>query len=320
MAAEVNVAFWNVQNLFEPEAVRGPDTQAELDAKIGVLADITNSMFNGQGPDLLGLAEVHTRSVFDHLAEHMDGPFRRLWEPASRFDHTGLGILARQSIFSDLTLLEVQRPDGVGNARPRSLIASCRLRGSSSSFLFVVNHWKSRRGLPSETDADRRETANWLGTYLAETSPIECALVIGDFNAEPFEAPFHGKLRGRRTFRGAFSPGSAANLYNTAWRFLAEEALWEDANVDEYQEHRPTSSHGDSGDALFDHLLVAKRALRDGPLALREKTVQFVCNPTTARRNRFGVLRPRGWTFNADGSHEGSSDHFPLIASFQVPP
>jgi hypothetical protein len=42
--ANLNVAFWNVQNLFEPSVVaRGPQSQTELDEKLDVLADVINA-------------------------------------------------------------------------------------------------------------------------------------------------------------------------------------------------------------------------------------------------------------------------------------
>lgn len=317
MPAEINVAFWNVQNLFPPAVVdRGPATEAELEAKIAALAAVINGLFGNQGPDLLGLAEIHNEAVFNVLSSRLSGQFRHIWEPATRDDQTGIGVLARKSVIDDFTLLDVQRPET--NARPRCLITSCRISGTVGSFLFVVNHWKSRRGLPSAGNADRQETADWLGNYLSNISPIDCAIVIGDFNAEPFESPFCGHLRGRRTFRGAFSAGEFAQLYNCGWRFLAEHDLWEVASMPEFQQTRPTSSHGESGDALFDFLLLSKRALQDGAVTLREGSVRFECTPETARRNKYGVLRPRSWAYDSAGAQHGTSDHFPLVASFVV--
>ena len=99
---------------------------------------------------------------------------------------------------------------------------------------------------------------------------------------------------------------------------MAEADTWENASVPNYVEPRPTSSHGDSGDGLFDFLLVSKRALKDGPLSLREATVELYTSAVTSRHNRYGALRPKKWNFVSPGEHEGSSDHFPLLASFDV--
>jgi endonuclease/exonuclease/phosphatase family metal-dependent hydrolase len=309
----MNIAFWNVQNLFEPNPVRGPATAAELAAKIETLAEVLNALFAGEGPDVLGLAEVHTESVFHELVDQLDDDYLRIWEPAAMANQTGLGAIAKRTAVDDFTLLEAFRPT-VG-ARPRVLVTACRATGSNARFLFVVNHWKSRLPPVRQSSEDREETAAWLGQFLQAT-PVECAVIVGDFNAEPYEEPFRGMLRGRRTFRGAFSPGASAHVYNTAWRFMGEREYWAVASQPGYREQTPTSSHGESGDSLFDQLLVTKRALKDGPLELQEDTVQFICEAATARHNRYGVVRPRSWEYNG-GTPAGSSDHFPLVASFK---
>ena len=70
--ASLNVAFWNVQNLFEPGIVsRGPQTPAELDEKLAVLGDVINAFFGGDGPDVLGLAEVNTKRIFLELVRRL---------------------------------------------------------------------------------------------------------------------------------------------------------------------------------------------------------------------------------------------------------
>ena len=96
MPSQINVAFWNVQNLFEVGAVsRGPQTQQELDEKLDVLAAEIDGFFDGDGPDLMGLAEVHTLSVFNNLVDRLSGDYRRIWESAVYDDHTGLGLIAQ---------------------------------------------------------------------------------------------------------------------------------------------------------------------------------------------------------------------------------
>jgi len=56
----LNVAFWNVQNLFQPPVARrfgrGPQTIRERNAKLDRLASVIDGFFHGQGPDLLALA------------------------------------------------------------------------------------------------------------------------------------------------------------------------------------------------------------------------------------------------------------------------
>ena len=141
--ADLNVAFWNVQNLFEPGVVpRGPQSSTELDEKLDVLGDVINAFSDGNGPDLLGLAEVNTKRIFFDLIRRLNGSYFHVWEDAGMSDQTGLGLIARESRFVDLTLLDTQRPSVA--SRPRSMIVRCELLGKPEPFLVVVNHWKSR--------------------------------------------------------------------------------------------------------------------------------------------------------------------------------
>ncbi len=69
----LNVAFWNVQNLFEPGVVaRGPQSRVELDEKLDVLGGVINEFFAGDGPDLLGLAEVQQERLLRELVSRLN--------------------------------------------------------------------------------------------------------------------------------------------------------------------------------------------------------------------------------------------------------
>ena len=140
MPKEIRVAFWNVQNLLEAGAVpRGPQSNAEADAKVDALARAIRAFFHGKGPDLLGLAEIGTRRLLDDLAAKLPGKYLKVWEPPAIATQTGLALLARETVFSQLHAVAVQRP--VVIARPRSLVVRCELTGD---------------------ELDRRGTARWF--------------------------------------------------------------------------------------------------------------------------------------------------------------
>jgi hypothetical protein len=85
MWEESNIAFWNVENLFDRE--NDPNRPSELqsrlagelqgwtatnrDQKIVNLASIIDQMFNGQGPDLLGVCEVENEAIVQRLASQI---------------------------------------------------------------------------------------------------------------------------------------------------------------------------------------------------------------------------------------------------------
>ncbi len=90
----LRVAFWNVKDLFEPDSGvdRGPKTQAELDAKIAIIARVLSGLFDNQGPDLIGLAEIHTERILNQLVRQLATTYHMLWEMPKHptYAHTGI--------------------------------------------------------------------------------------------------------------------------------------------------------------------------------------------------------------------------------------
>ena len=321
----LHVAFWNVENLFDPGADvgRGPAGREELDAKVGVLTGVLTDLFDGAGPDLLGLAEVGDGRLFARVVDGLPGDYLRVWEPAFRRNHTGLGVAVRLPACTAVERVAAYRA-GLLAARPRFLAVRVVLRGDGRPLLFVVNHWKSRMPVPGDPDADARDrvdTGRALGDLLAtDDSADGGAVVLGDFNDEPSDPPFgEGLLRAGRTFSSALWSGATpAYLYNTGWRFLAPPDPWEVAAEPGYREPRPRGSH--TGGDLFDHLLVSGRLLRGGPLRLVERSVTYAATDRTALHRRSGRLVPRRWRYDGPDEFSGSSDHFPLTATFARTP
>lgn len=314
--------FWNVSNLFEVGAAeRGPTSEAELGQRIRQLATILNQ----QDANIIGLAEIQSERVLEQLLGALSKPFYYVWEdgpipgaPAG----TGLAVLIDPSMVDSIRRVDAFRPT-VGS-RPRVLVTELKLT-SGGEFLLAVNHWKSRMIAQGGIDpeVDRAETAEWLGELLATYTRSDCAIVVGDFNAEPWEAPFGElKLRAMRTFSGAlWGQATPAYLYNSAWRFCAEPMLWQDvlAMGRDYREPRPKTTHDSSPPALFDQLLVSSAVLKNGPITLLEKSIQYVAiEHQTAYYTRAGVLRPRRWSWDPlTSTGIGASDHFPLRADFE---
>ena len=321
--AALNIAFWNVQNLFEPGLVpRGPSSPAEYDAKLTNVARAINAFFSSKGPDLLGLAEIGTRKSLDLLRAKLREKYTLIWEEPPLPEETGVALLACEGLFRQCDKLVVQTPSFF--SRPRCMIVECALSGAPREpFLVALNHWKSRMQYDTDTitdSADRQESARWLGDYLAQQAKATAAIVMGDFNAEPFESPFNEvSLRGVRHFSTAlWGRATPAYLYNTAWRFLAEPSYYEDWSMAGYKEERPKTTHDCSPPVVYDQLLVSGRALRGGALRLREKSVSYYCDANTSHFNSRGVLRPHRWAYDADTGASGTSDHFPLLATFDL--
>lgn len=318
----LHVAFWNVQNLFEPKpGGKGPADDRELDAKLDTLATVIDGLFEGDGPDLLGLAEVETAGVLASLERRLRSRYLRLFEPGpDRW--TGLSVLARVEHFADIDRVKAYREwdrSPQDRSMPRYLAARCQLKQGGEPIVFVVNHWRSRLGGP-DAASERRKTARDLGDWLASKQDDPCVVVVGDFNAEPFEEPFGDfGLRAARHFSpDLWAQLAPACLYNTAWRFLCEPDPWEvvEAGGSAYDAPRPMTTYADPPPVLLDQLLVSGRALRGGPITLLEQTVGYAC-AGVAVPAAGGHKRPARWTY-AEGRGSGASDHFPVVATFRI--
>jgi hypothetical protein len=318
---QLTFAFWNVANLFEPLAVpRGPQSEAELVAKLAALAGVLAAIDNGNGPHLLGLAEVGTERIFDMLHAALPSEYIAVWEPAPRIDLTGLGLAARSDHFASIQIVDVERPSMF--ARPRVLLTRCELIGQPEPVFVAVCHWKSRMQ-QGGTDPTQEQlaSARWLAERLGPMDRGTCVVVLGDFNAEPFEPPFNDAgLRCRRHFSSILAgTATPAHLYNTAWQALPEPDAWEDLTAAGMKVTRPRTSHDASPPVIFDQLLVSRAALRLGPIRLLEQTVRYhVVDGVNSVRRSSGNLAPLRWTFDPGGAHSGCADHYPLLAEFMV--
>jgi endonuclease/exonuclease/phosphatase family protein len=186
--AVLHVAFWNVKSLCAPaSAIKGgPQTGAELTAKIATIADTLRNLFDKAGPDLIGLAEVYTGRILNSLCAQLGARYHTLWEPCKNTlsPLSGLAVLARADRFAALSRIDAYAPTLL--SRPRYLIAKCKLADHDDPIFFVVNHWRSKFSNEGNAGAsDRLETARALGDWPANQPRDTCAVVLGDFNAEP---------------------------------------------------------------------------------------------------------------------------------------
>ena len=182
-----NVAFWNLQNLFDttddPIAAdfdfvpdKGWITETK-DAKIANLAAVLGSMFGGAGPDLLGVCEVETNQVLSELVAAVD-PSGRLdiAQVSDGPDIRGIdcGLVYDTEVFTVVDFNEAR--DGepptsshlVHNRYPTRdvLEVALRLNATGEELLVYVNHWPSRSRGRWETEPLRVAAANHLGRLI----------------------------------------------------------------------------------------------------------------------------------------------------------
>ena len=86
---DLKVAFWNVNNLFDPRLgdPRAPATMGERDAKIARIVQVLKSLFGGEGPDLIGMAEIHSDGIVKELVRQLAMPLL-VWQPCRNTEYS----------------------------------------------------------------------------------------------------------------------------------------------------------------------------------------------------------------------------------------
>lgn len=174
---DLNIAFWNLQNLFDSETSKiaadleftteeGWNEEA-VSKKIDALVDVIALMFDGKGPDLLGICEIENEALTQRLVSRMrermgrnDYTFAQDESPDIRGIDCGL-------IYSDdiFELAGDSKGHLVHFRYPTRDIfeVPLRLKETGSEMTVFVNHWPSRRNGAKESEAFRITVAARLG-------------------------------------------------------------------------------------------------------------------------------------------------------------
>jgi len=225
---DINVAFWNLGNLFDtthdpisndfdftPAEGWTAATQA---AKVANLASVIDAMFNGTGPDLLGVCEVENEATLQQLVNAVtvrndlvvmpfnDGPDVRGIDCA---------LVYSDQVFQPTQIVAPEPPAPMGhvvhNRYPTRDIfeAPLQVLANGAELLVYVNHWPSRSQGRYESEPLRIAAANHLGRLIDQRVKFTRAqlltlndtaasmtqvqtrwdrnvIAMGDFNDEPF--------------------------------------------------------------------------------------------------------------------------------------
>ncbi|MDJ0780894.1 MAG: hypothetical protein QNJ22_02930 [Desulfosarcinaceae bacterium] len=234
---DLNIAFWNLGNLFDtidspisqdfeftPDKGWTAETQT---AKIGNLAAVINQMFDGNGPDLLGICEVENEAVLKKLVEAVtvrndlailqfeDGPDIRGIDCA---------LVYSDQKFEPIRFTDPEPPAPKGhlihNRYPTRDIfeAPLKVLDNDAELIVYINHWPSRSRGRYKTESLRIAAAYHLGRLIDQrlkmtrqellALPDTAAsmnllqarwnrniLAMGDFNDEPFNRSVMEELR-----------------------------------------------------------------------------------------------------------------------------
>jgi endonuclease/exonuclease/phosphatase family metal-dependent hydrolase len=224
----IRTAFWNLQNLFDTTASPiaadlefTPDTgwTAEVQqAKVRNLGRVINGMFDGQGPDLLGICEIENVEVSLQLLAELDRDDLVI----AHVDSPDIRGIDCSLIFSEDRFELAGEPVGhlVHLRYPTRDIFQVPLtvKENGADLMVLVNHWPSRRMGAERTEPFRITVASHCG-QLADTAlklpradylnapdtPETMAvlqalwngnvLIMGDLNDEPYNRSVMDELR-----------------------------------------------------------------------------------------------------------------------------
>ena len=218
----LNVAFWNLQNLFDTQlsaiAADFDYTPAEgwtdqnKNQKLDNLSAVINSMFGGAGPDLLGICEIENKDIGLELLGRLNNNRLRLAHVDSP-DIRGIDCSLIYSLdkFRSVTQSDITE-HLVHNRYPTRDIFEVHLevRNSGAELIVMVNHWPSRSRGRYESEPYRITVANHCGKIIDDLLKVDRqtylglnnnqvsrdllnarwnrnVLVMGDLNDEPYD-------------------------------------------------------------------------------------------------------------------------------------
>ena len=352
----INVAFWNLQNLFDTDIspiaadleftpVNGWDRRA-FEAKVTNLAEIIRLMFDGRGPDLLGLCEIENARTAQVLIDAI-----------GRDDYELAHVESADIRGIDTSLIYSKRYFDCAPSRTKGHLVHLRyptrdifevhlkLRSNNADLVVLVNHWPSRSSGRLETESFRMTVAAHCGRIIDENvklprrdylelSDSEASLhllnqawdrnvlVMGDLNDEPWDRSVLDMLgagfsvdhleepirfaRGNLPSYRAYA-GKSAWLFNPMWSLMSDP----DQGTHHYAGATQTMN-------MLDQFIVS-RGLYFGLQGLRLKEARpgvphvEIFRPEVMSTR--GKGRPR--EFRRD-TRTGYSDHFPILTTLEV--
>jgi len=320
---DLNIAWWNLENLFDrANAARPPElaqklanelvgwTTAVRNSKLAQLASVIELMFGGAGPDLIGVCEVENEGVLSLLVNQINLPGRNYDvvahnSPDARgidvsfiFDrntlqvaNSGHQVVVKRSATRDLFWVELTEPT------------------TGATFVAIANHWPARSAGQYESEPFRILTGETLSfvmsdlftqSNLGNDLPV---IIMGDFNDEPFNRSMREYLLGTRDDGRVRRSRSAPRVYNLMWPLM---------DVPDLGTYRYGSDWN-----MLDQFLVTKGMLRNNShVRVRRDTIQIfrpanICG-AGGRPRRFG--RPS----NNSLDQGGFSDHFPIMVMLRT--
>ncbi|MBL8815442.1 MAG: hypothetical protein JNL58_05395 [Planctomyces sp.] len=349
----IRVAFWNVQNLFDLDgssvaaeleytAVFGWDRKS-LELKIQNLAGIISNLFDGEGPDLIGLCEIENERIARRLLKEIGRSDYQL----AVVSNPGFSSWDTALIYSDRVFRQSSEPNRghlIDHRFPTCDILEVHLTtiDDEADLMVLVNHWPSRKPSASATEPLRIAAASHCSRIIGDAVRVSRreylemndndvslfrlnqrwnrnVLVMGDFNDEPWDISIRRSLNAAysrehmdesiRMSRGNLPSwksyyGRAVPLFNPMWSLLT-------------QPDQGTRTTDPSLPLVLTDQFVLSRGICLGLAGISTGETSFgIPDVRIARPEAMIGRKNRPREFRMD-SGSGFSDHFPITIHLQ---
>ncbi len=307
------IGFYNLENLFD--TLDSPDTwdteftpsgkrrydsyiyQDKLQHLAKVISEIGTDL-TPDGPAILGVAEVENRSVLEDLVEQpaiADRNYQIVHFESPDFRGIDVALLYQPKYFKLLSArpipLKIYNDDGSPRVTRDILFASGDFMGEPLHIL--VNHWPSRRGGQSATQAYRNAGAalcKQIADSLMQAAPMAQIIIMGDLNDDPASPSVKKVLNARKKA----SQVKDGDLFNALY--------------DHYKKGFGTLAWRDSWN-LFDQLIISSGLMKKDGFFFYKARV-FKKDYLIQKTGRYKGYPKR--TFSGDEYIAGYSDHLPV--------
>ncbi len=277
--------------------------------KLRHLAHVIGRMFDGSGPDLLGVCEIESEKVLRDLvatpelqplgysiAPYIDSPDDR---------DIDVGFIYKPTRVESVEA----KPHTIVRRRDTRQIYEWHVKVHGEELHVLGNHWPARSGGQYRTEPLRIVTAEHCARIIGDhmmDDPDSAILLLGDFNDEPFNRSIRTHLLAvRDEERVKLSRASKPRLYNAMWPLMGDKRsgtyYYSGANENPW--------------SMLDQIMVSKALLKGDRMKLVKDSVGIFGRDVMAmgRYDRPSWFRKVGRKWK-----EGYSDHFPVVGRIEV--
>ena len=315
MKEEYQIAWWNLENLFDEEnspnrekrihsIIKGEVkgwTKKRLDKKTSQLSKIIGMLNENKGPDILGVCEIENRNVLQKLVSQLnvlERNYKIVHEEMGDGRGIDIGLIYDSKKFKMTKKFShwiLRR-----NFSRDILQVNLTIRKSNKKLILICNHWPSRREGSLHSEPFRIVAADSLNYFIQKIQQIRGKntpiLVMGDFNDTPKNKSIRHYALGTNQLKRVINDKNTSRLYNLMSLL--------------HSQRKGTYFHK-SKPKLLDQFLGSRGFfIKNAQLRIKSRSVKIEdfkeIKNNRNRPKRFG--RPSNKTLD----ETGFSDHFPI--------